>query len=161
MTIRHVEPYTDEWLQQPVCYVRLVVELLGAEVADWWEGPCDPRDATVRLADGAALVWDEESGWRLGRFVSGGSGERTELTGSRYLGGGLLPRPERVPAGAGRRPRGRRRQHARGVPVIAPTATAATASTSRSTSTAASSTPDRRPGPGVDLDAGHRPVIDA
>ncbi|GGP12073.1 DUF6292 family protein [Nonomuraea glycinis] len=98
MTIRHVEPYSDEWLQQPVCYVRLVVELLGAEVADWWEGPCDPREATVRLADGAALVWDEESGWRLGRFVSGGSGERTELTGSRYLGGGLLPRPERVPA---------------------------------------------------------------
>jgi hypothetical protein len=96
VTIRHVEPYTDEWLQQPVCYVRRVVELLGAEVADWWEGPCDPREVTVRLADGAALVWDEESGWRLGRHVSGESGERSELTGVRYLGGGLLPKPERV-----------------------------------------------------------------
>lgn len=62
------------------------------------EGPCDPRDATVLLADGTALVWDEESGWRLGRFVSGGRGEHAELGGVRYLGGGLLPRPERVPS---------------------------------------------------------------
>ncbi|MER6507782.1 DUF6292 family protein [Nonomuraea sp. NPDC001636] len=98
MAIRHVEPYTDEWLQQPVGYVERVVDLLGAEVADWWEGPCDPRHATVKLTDGHALVWDEESGWRLGRFVSGGAGAHTELTGVRYLGHGLLPRPERVPS---------------------------------------------------------------
>jgi hypothetical protein len=97
VAIRHVEPYSDEWLQQPVCYVQCVVDLLGADVADWWEGPCEPRDATVRLTDGTALVWDEESGWRLGRFVSGEHGSHTELTGVRYLGGGLLPRPERVP----------------------------------------------------------------
>lgn len=98
MAIRHVEPYTDEWLQQPACYVRQVVEQLGAEVTASWEGPCDPREVTVALADGAALVWDEESGWRLGRLLSGEPGRRTELTGVRYLGGGLLPRPERVPA---------------------------------------------------------------
>jgi len=98
VAIRHVEPYTDEWLQHPVCYLRLVVGSIGAEVDSWWEGPCDPREATIRLSDGAALVWDEESGWRLGRFLSGAPGERTELTGVRYLGGGLLPRPERVPS---------------------------------------------------------------
>lgn len=97
MAIRHVEPYTDEWLQQPACYVRRVVGRLGAEVADWWEGPCDPRDATIRLVDDSALVWDEESGWRLGHFVSGGRDRHTDLSGVRYLGGGLLPRPERVP----------------------------------------------------------------
>ncbi|MFB9621860.1 DUF6292 family protein [Nonomuraea helvata] len=97
MTISHVEPYTDEWLQQPASYVRQVIDVLGPEVADWWEGPCDPRDATVRLSDGTALVWDEESGWRLGAFVSGGRGAHTELNGIRYLGHGLLPKPERVP----------------------------------------------------------------
>ena len=43
--------------------------------------------------DGSALVWDEESGWRLGSFVSGGRGEHTQLNGVRYLGGGLLPGP--------------------------------------------------------------------
>ncbi|WP_308250939.1 DUF6292 family protein [Nonomuraea rhizosphaerae] len=98
MAIRHVEPYTDEWLRQPVGYVRRVVDALAAEVTDWWEGPCDPRDVTVRLADGTALVWDEESGWRLGGFVSGERGEHAQLSEVRYLGGGLLPRPERVPA---------------------------------------------------------------
>ncbi|MEW9553620.1 DUF6292 family protein [Nonomuraea sp. NPDC050783] len=98
MAIRHVEPYSDEWLQQPISYVRQVVDQLGAEVDHWWEGPCDPRGATLKLADGSALVWDEESGWRLGTYVAGGPGLHTELTGVRYLGNGLLPRPERVPA---------------------------------------------------------------
>ncbi|MEV1167190.1 DUF6292 family protein [Nonomuraea sp. NPDC049784] len=98
MAIRHVAPYTEEWLQQPASYVRQVIDELGPEVADWWEGPSDPRDATLRLADGTALVWDEESGWRLGAFVSGGRGSHTELNGIRYLGHGLLPKPERVPS---------------------------------------------------------------
>ncbi|GAA4522861.1 MULTISPECIES: DUF6292 family protein [Nonomuraea] len=97
MAIRHVEPYSDEWLHQPSRYVSRVVEELGAEAGGWWEGPCEPREATIRLADGAALVWDEESGWRLGRLVAGEAGGRTELTGVRYLGNGLVPRPERVP----------------------------------------------------------------
>jgi hypothetical protein len=97
VAIRHVEPYSDEWLRQPIGYVRQVVDQLGAEVTDWWEEPCDPRAATLRLADGRALVWDEESGWRLGAYVAGGPGRHTELTGVRYLGHGLLPKPERVP----------------------------------------------------------------
>jgi hypothetical protein len=97
VTAIHVKPYTAEWLAQPTAYLRLVVDILGPEVADWWEGPCDPRHATVMLVDGAALVWDEESGWRLGRYVSGCRDEHTELSGVRYLGGGLLPRPGRVP----------------------------------------------------------------
>jgi hypothetical protein len=98
VAIKHVEPYSDEWLQQPTSYVRQVIGILGPEVADWWEGPCDPRDATLKLADGTALVWDEESGWRLGAFVSGGRGAHSELTGVRYLGHGLLPKPERIPS---------------------------------------------------------------
>ncbi|SDI83182.1 DUF6292 family protein [Nonomuraea jiangxiensis] len=97
MAVRHVEPYSDEWLQQPIGYAQQVVDVLGAEVADWWDGPCDPRGVTLRLADGNALVWDEESGWRFGGFVSGGRGKHTELAGIRYLGHGLLPLPERVP----------------------------------------------------------------
>ncbi|WP_157249387.1 DUF6292 family protein [Nonomuraea typhae] len=98
MAVRHVEPYTDEWQEQPQGYVRQVVDELGAEVAEWWEGPCEPREVTVLLGDGSALVWDEECGWRRGRFLSGGRAEHTELDEVRYLGGGLLPRPERVPA---------------------------------------------------------------
>ncbi|MBB5080807.1 DUF6292 family protein [Nonomuraea endophytica] len=98
MAVRHVEPYTDEWQRQPRCYVKQVVEVLDAEVAEWWEGPGEPRAATVLVTGGSALVWDEESGWRLGRFLSGARGEHTELADVRYLGGGLLPRPERVPA---------------------------------------------------------------
>lgn len=97
MAIRHVEPYSDEWFRQPVSYVQQVVAQLADQVADWWEGPCDPRDATVRLTDGNVLVWDEESGWRLGLPVSGGRGEHMELADVRYLNGGLLPKPARVP----------------------------------------------------------------
>ncbi|MBG0814990.1 DUF6292 family protein [Planomonospora sp. ID82291] len=97
MAVRHVEPYTDEWRHQPVSYLRLVAEALGAQAEAWWEGPCDPRAGTIRLTGGDALVWDEESGWRWGRFVSGGPDRCTVLTGHRYLGGGLLLRPDRVP----------------------------------------------------------------
>nr|BFE83634.1 hypothetical protein GCM10020093_062350 [Planobispora longispora] len=60
--------------------------------------PVRSEGGTIRLAGGEALVWDEESGWRWGRFVSGGPDACTVLAGSRYLGGGLLLRPERVPA---------------------------------------------------------------
>ncbi|WP_067135373.1 DUF6292 family protein [Microtetraspora malaysiensis] len=95
---RTPEPYSQEWLRLPVPYVRQVAEALGERVARWWDDPFDPRDATVVLADGTALVWDEESGWRHGRFVSGERGTRTELADGRYLGGGVLPSAERVTA---------------------------------------------------------------
>ncbi|MFC7647695.1 hypothetical protein ACFQX6_49785 [Streptosporangium lutulentum] len=31
-------------------YVSRVVEALGDEVRDWWQGPCDPRTVTILLA---------------------------------------------------------------------------------------------------------------
>ncbi|GAA0379035.1 hypothetical protein GCM10009530_32080 [Microbispora corallina] len=89
-------PYSHAWLRLPVAYVAQVAEALGARVLQWWDDPYDPRDATVRLVDGDALVWDEETGWRHGRFVSGEKGVRTRLEGIRYLGGGVLPRPADV-----------------------------------------------------------------
>ncbi|MER5419919.1 DUF6292 family protein [Streptosporangium roseum] len=98
MGVRHVEPYTEEWLRQPALYVSRVVAALGAEATDWWEGPCDPRAVTILLTGGDALVWDEESGWRRGRYVSGDRELCTVLADARYLGGGLLLRPERVPS---------------------------------------------------------------
>lgn len=90
------EPYSEDWLRLPVFYVRQVAESLGERVDQWWDDPFDPRDATIRLTDGTALVWDEESGWRHGRFVSGEQGVRTRLAGVRHLGGGVLPAPGRV-----------------------------------------------------------------
>jgi len=96
--VKHVEPYTEEWRDQPFRYACLVVEALGEAVESWWRGPCDPRTVTIRLTGGDALVWDEESGWRRGRYVSGGPAVPTLLTDTRYLGGGLLLSPERVPS---------------------------------------------------------------
>ncbi|MEU6999585.1 DUF6292 family protein [Nonomuraea sp. NPDC046570] len=89
------DPYTAEWLSLPVGYLGAVVAVVPA-VVDWWDDPFDPRDATIRLRDGSALVWDEESGWRRGEFVSGKQGERTVLAAPRYLGGGVLPEPGEV-----------------------------------------------------------------
>ncbi|MGW4425400.1 DUF6292 family protein [Streptosporangium sp. NPDC004631] len=97
MIVQHAEPYTEEWLHQPTLYVSRVVEALRSEVVGWWEGPYDPRTITVLLIDGDALVWDEESGWRCGRYVIGDREHCTILTDTRYLGGGLLLTPERVP----------------------------------------------------------------
>ncbi|GAA0987473.1 DUF6292 family protein [Acrocarpospora macrocephala] len=88
------EAYSDAWLELPLAYVARVAEVLGAE--RWWDDPFDPRDATILLGHGRALVWDEESGWRRGTFLSGHKGVRTELAGAVYLGGGVLPEPERV-----------------------------------------------------------------
>src|SRR4051794_37994622 len=89
-------PYSHAWLALPVAYVAQVAEALGPRVLQWWDDPYDPRDATLRLVDGTALVWDEESGWRHGRFVRGEKGIRTELEAARYLGGGVLPSPAGV-----------------------------------------------------------------
>ncbi|WP_327089397.1 DUF6292 family protein [Nonomuraea sp. NBC_01738] len=88
------EPYSEAWLRLPGGYVAAVCSRM--DVLTWWNDPFDPRDATVVLAGGVALVWDEESGWRRGRFVSGRQGTRTVLTGVRHLGGGVLPAPDRV-----------------------------------------------------------------
>jgi hypothetical protein len=60
-----------------------------------WLDPAGPRDATVvyrRPGDESqlALVWDEVSGWRHGRFESGQQGVRTVLSDVTYLGGGVL-----------------------------------------------------------------------
>ncbi|MBE1563458.1 DUF6292 family protein [Nonomuraea africana] len=90
-----MRPYTPEWLSMPVAYVAEVA--LAVDALEWWDDPFDPRDATILLVSGAALVWDEESGWRHGRFVSGEKGVRTVLADPRYLGGGVLPRPADVP----------------------------------------------------------------
>ncbi|GAA4565871.1 DUF6292 family protein [Planotetraspora kaengkrachanensis] len=97
MTLRP-EPYSEAWLRLPLPYVRQVADVLGDRVASWWDDPFDPRDATIRLTDGTALVWDEESGWRHGGFGSGRQGVRTVLGGVRHLGGGVLPEPARVVA---------------------------------------------------------------
>ncbi|MFI6508640.1 DUF6292 family protein [Streptosporangium sp. NPDC050855] len=96
MSIRHVEPYGEEWRERPAGYAALVVRALGDQVESWWQGPCDPRTVTIRLAGGDALVWDEESGWRHGRYASGDRENPTVLADPRYLGGGLLPAPERI-----------------------------------------------------------------
>ncbi|MBB5080810.1 DUF6292 family protein [Nonomuraea endophytica] len=87
-------PYSQEWLRLPLGYVSSVAA--AVEHVMWWDDPFDPRDATILLAGGDALVWDEESGWRRGRFVSGERGVRTVLAGVRYLGGGVLPEPAEV-----------------------------------------------------------------
>lgn len=97
-------PYTEEWLRLPKGYVAAVAAVVDDLM--WWDDPFDPRDATIRLLDGSALVWDEETGWRRGRFVSGEQGVRTVLDGVRYLGGGVMPAPaevaERLRAGGSR-----------------------------------------------------------
>ncbi|MFI6391325.1 DUF6292 family protein [Nonomuraea sp. NPDC050547] len=89
-------PYSQEWLRLPLGYVSSVAA--AVEHVMWWDDPFDPRDATILLEGGDALVWDEESGWRRGRFVSGERGVRTVLAGVRYLGGGVLPEPAEVAA---------------------------------------------------------------
>ncbi|MFI9560711.1 DUF6292 family protein [Nonomuraea endophytica] len=89
-------PYSQEWLRLPLGYVSSVAA--AVEQVMWWDDPFDPRDATILLAGGDALVWDEESGWRRGRFFSGEQGVRTVLAGVRYLGGGVLPSPAEVVA---------------------------------------------------------------
>ncbi|RMI46993.1 hypothetical protein EBO15_05075 [Actinomadura harenae] len=73
------------------------LEAAGAEPTQAWLDPCGPRDATIVMG-AKALVWDEESGWRVGDFVSGEPGERTRLEDVRHLGGGVLIEPSEVAA---------------------------------------------------------------
>jgi hypothetical protein len=96
-------PHPDPFVERCRPYITLVVAALvrhNFEVVDSWLDPRDPRDATIRLTlhtdrhpgpTDKALVWDEETGWRLGGFVSGRQGVRTILSQATALGGGLLP----------------------------------------------------------------------
>jgi hypothetical protein len=86
-----VRPYITESLK------ALVTS--PAQIHESWLDPCGPRDATVLYspafdpAEVYALVWDEETGWRSGRYLSGRQGVRTELQDAVYLGGGVLADP--------------------------------------------------------------------
>jgi hypothetical protein len=96
-------PHCDPWIDLLRSYVTEAVAALvagGVHVEASWLDPANPRDATLRFrspyADPAAqaelaLVWDEETGWRRGQFVSGAPGRRTVLRRATYLGGDLLP----------------------------------------------------------------------
>jgi len=103
MPARHEDPALD--LLRP--YVSATVQALraqGVELERSWLDPSDPRDATIVCrvqGEHLALVWDEETGWRSGRFVSGRQGERTRLDGEGYLGEDVLPAPETVALGVG------------------------------------------------------------
>ncbi|MFI9551751.1 DUF6292 family protein [Nonomuraea endophytica] len=68
-----------------------------------WIGEYLPRSATIELEEpclagdvSLALAWDEESGWRFGRFVQGDARCPTLLRAQRYIGGDVLPDPAEV-----------------------------------------------------------------
>ena len=92
-------PHPDSWIELARQYVTSAVQALiadGLKVERSWLDPRDPRDATIvyslpEVTGPCALVWDEVTGWRRGRFSSGRQGVRTELSGVTYLGGGVLP----------------------------------------------------------------------
>jgi hypothetical protein len=89
---RHPDPQVDmTWGYVTQAVLALVAA--GVRVREAWLDPHCPRDATIRYGDEAALVWDEETGWRRGRYVSGEQGVRTVLAGVVYLGGSVLPAP--------------------------------------------------------------------
>jgi Family of unknown function (DUF6292) len=108
--------HPDLWVNVLHGYVTKAVEAVkagGLLVERSWLDPRNPRDATIIFthpasnvsAERLALVWDEVTGWRTGVFESGEQGVRTVLSGTRYLGGGVLPDERelagRVLAGAG------------------------------------------------------------
>jgi hypothetical protein len=97
------EAHPDPWLNLLQAYVSEATEALrdgGLKVQRAWLDPSDPRDATILYAvaatDPRALVWDEEQGWREGKYVSGEQGVRTVLDGARHVGGQLLPSARRL-----------------------------------------------------------------
>ena len=94
--------HPDPWVDVLRSYITRAVESLTASgllVERSWLDPRDPRDATIIFthpasnvsAEKLALVWDEVTGWRSGVFQSGERGVRTVLSGTAYLGGGVLP----------------------------------------------------------------------
>jgi hypothetical protein len=93
--------HPDPWVNLTRGYVTNAVEALkagGLFVEESWLDPRDPRDATIIFrhpasnvsAQKLALVWDEVTGWRRGVFEGGQQGERTVLSRTSYLGGGIL-----------------------------------------------------------------------
>ena len=79
-----------------ITHATLAISASGLAIVDSWLDPRDPRDATIVYclpgdANRRALVWDEVTGWRHGRFESGHQGIRTVLFDVAYLGGGVLP----------------------------------------------------------------------
>ncbi|ACZ00044.1 hypothetical protein Tcur_4516 [Thermomonospora curvata DSM 43183] len=104
--------HPDPFVNRSAPYTTALMDALAGRdvrILAAWQDPQDPRDATIVLRRSVglpeALVWDEETGLRAGRFVKGRQGERTELADAVYLGGGLLPDPQeavrRFLAGAG------------------------------------------------------------
>lgn len=92
-------PHPDPWidLTRPyITHAALAIGASGLVVVDTWLDPRNPRDATIvyscpEVAHRRALVWDEVTGWRHGRFEGGHQGIRTTLSDVAYLGGGILP----------------------------------------------------------------------
>ena len=79
-------------------YITAVVAALLAhnvKVTESWLDPFypDPRDATIRIAGGDALVWNEEQGWLRGTFVGGEQGVRSVLADSAGLADKVMPTP--------------------------------------------------------------------
>lgn len=100
----HPDSYIDALRPMVTSTVVALVEH-GIRVHASWLDPRDPRDTTILYSlDGNgsgtsgpfAAVWDEETGWRAGTFVSGRQGVRTTLAEVRFLGGGLLPGGDEV-----------------------------------------------------------------
>ncbi|MQY07205.1 DUF6292 family protein [Actinomadura macrotermitis] len=92
-------PHEDpalELLRPYLTEAVLALHNAGVTVVRSWLDPSGPRDATIVLADGRALVWDEETGWRVGPYVAGEQGVRTVLADAVHLGGGVLPVPSEV-----------------------------------------------------------------
>src|SRR5262249_9311956 len=88
--------HEDPWLNMLHGYVTDAVQALknqGISVNRSWLDPRDPRDATIVFDETSALVWDEEQGWQVGHYESGKQGERTQLTDTRFTGGGVLLEP--------------------------------------------------------------------
>lgn len=102
MRLRTVlETHPDAWVNLAEPYIEALMNALagqGVAMPAAWMDPSGPRDATILLdrpgLSRQALVWDEETGLRLGEFIAGRQGIRTRLAGAGHLGGGLLPRPE-------------------------------------------------------------------
>jgi hypothetical protein len=90
--------HPDSWIDLTRPYITAAVWSLvnaGVPVTRSWLDPRDPRDATIVYSSPAtvgerALVWDEVTGWRYGRYEFGSQGTRTSLSDVSHLGGGVL-----------------------------------------------------------------------